>query len=210
MPCLFSSVSDYRTTVSGIKITPVSRSPEVPPKHNRGPAAGPENRRALLAAAREVYSERGPGAPFSAVARRAGVGQGSLYRHFPDRVALAAAVFEENVAELEAIAAPGDARLSDLFDAIVTQALPSSAFIELTTSHRQDPTVLHLGERFRTLVDRLIERERTAGRIGSHVETEDVVLVAGMLATELSRAEPAARVEVARRVRALVERAFAP
>ena len=33
----------------------------------------------------------------SAVAKRAGVGQGSLYRHFPDRTALAAAVFEENV-----------------------------------------------------------------------------------------------------------------
>ncbi len=196
--------------MSGIKITPMSRSPEVPPKRNRGPVAGPGNRRALLAAAREVYAESGPGAPFSAVARRAGVGQGSLYRHFPDRIALAAAVFEENVAELEALAAPEDAHLADLFDAIVAQALPSSAFIELTTSHRQDPTVRHLGERFRALVDRVVARERAAGRIGAHVDTEDVVLVAGMLATELARAEPAARTEVARRVRALVHRAFAP
>ena len=40
-----------------------------------------------MAAAREVYAEAGLNAPFSAVAKRAGVGQGSLYRHFPDRTA---------------------------------------------------------------------------------------------------------------------------
>ena len=39
------------------------------------------------------------------VAKKAGVGQGSLYRHFPDRVSLALAVFEDNVAELEVMAA---------------------------------------------------------------------------------------------------------
>ena len=60
-----------------------------PTKANRGPSAGPENRRALIAAARAVFAESGYSAPLSAVARRAGVGQGSLYRHFPDRVALA-------------------------------------------------------------------------------------------------------------------------
>ena len=63
-----------------------------PGKANRGPIAGPSNRRALLAAAREVYRDVGFNAPFSAVARRAGVGQGSLYRHFPDRIALGVVV----------------------------------------------------------------------------------------------------------------------
>lgn len=186
------------------------REREEPPKGNRGRAAGPANRRALLAAAREVYRDQGLGAPFSAVARRAGVGQGSLYRHFPDRVALAAAVFEENVAELEALARAEDARLADLFDSIVAQALPATAFIELTSSHRHDPAVVHLGARFRAVVERFVTRERAAGRIGGHVETDDVILVAGMLAGELARTDPDARPEVAARARAIFRRAFAP
>ena len=50
----------------------------------------------------------GLAAPFSAVAKRAGVGQGSLYRHFPDRTALAVAVFEDNVRDLEEYTAAAD------------------------------------------------------------------------------------------------------
>lgn len=46
----------------------------------------------LLGAAREVFVEQGPGAPLEEVARRAGVGIGTLYRRFPDRQALQRAV----------------------------------------------------------------------------------------------------------------------
>jgi AcrR family transcriptional regulator len=188
----------------------VPSSGEEAVKGNRGPAAGPENRRAILAAAREVYRERGPGAPFSAVARRAGVGQGSLYRHFPTPVALAAAVFEENVAELERLAERPDVRLSDLFDSIVEQAAPATAFIELTTSSRHDPAVVHLGERFHAVVAHLVGREREAGRIGAHVETDDVMLAASMIASELVRTDPDERDAAARRARAIFRRSFAP
>lgn len=185
-------------------------SAEDPPKGNRGPAAGPENRRAILAAAREVYRESGLGAPFSAVARRAGVGQGSLYRHFPTPVALAAAVFEENVAELERLAARPDVRLSDFFDSIVAQAAPATAFVELTTTSRHDPAVVHLGERFRDVVAHFLAREREAGRIGAHVETDDVMLAASMLAGELARTDAGERDAAARRARTIFRRAFAP
>lgn len=188
----------------------MSHTAEESTKSNRGPAAGPANRRALLAAARAVFSEQGLSAPLSAVARRAGVGQGSLYRHFPDRVALAAAVFEDNVEELEAVVSGDDATLDDLFDRVVAQAVVSTALIELTTSHRRDPAVLHLGLRFRALVEAVTERERTAGRLGAHVSALDVLLVTGMLATELARTDEADRAEVAARVRALFRRAFAP
>lgn len=176
---------------------------------NRGPAAGPENRAALIAAARRVYAEQGLSAPFSAVARRAGVGQGSLYRHFPDRVALAAAVFEENVADLERLAADAHATLEDLFDAVVAQAIASTAFIELTTAHRDDPAVIHLGTRFERVVADLLDREHRAARIGAHVETADVLLATGMLATELARTPAPERAAVADRIRALFRRAFA-
>ncbi|WP_411106770.1 TetR/AcrR family transcriptional regulator [Streptomyces sp. cmx-4-9] len=46
------------------------------------------NRERILEAAREVFVEFGPGAPFDEVARRAGIGNATLYRHFPDRGSL--------------------------------------------------------------------------------------------------------------------------
>ena len=46
----------------------------------------------LLAAARDVFAEQGPGAPLDEIARRAGVGIATLYRRFPDRQALVRAV----------------------------------------------------------------------------------------------------------------------
>ncbi len=179
-------------------------------KANRGPAAGPENRQALLRAAREVFAESGVSGPFSAVAKRAGVGQGSLYRHFPDRTALAAAVFEENVGAIEAHTAPEDRTLDDLFDLIIEQAVVSTALIDLTVRNRHDPHVLALGERFRGVVDRLLNRERSAGHVGEHVETADVLLAVGMLAGELARTDPADRADVAARARRQFRRAFAP
>ncbi|MFD7084127.1 TetR/AcrR family transcriptional regulator [Streptomyces sp. NPDC059918] len=46
------------------------------------------NRERILVAAREMLVEQGSGAPFDEIARRAGVGNATLYRHFPDRAAL--------------------------------------------------------------------------------------------------------------------------
>ncbi len=182
---------------------------EAPRKTNRGPAAGPENRLALLRAAREVFTESGLSAPFSAVAKRAGVGQGSLYRHFPDRTALAAAIFEENVAEIEAFLAPEERTLDDLLDVIVDQAVVSTALIDLTVGNRHDPAVIALGARFHDVVERLLARERAAGRVGEHVDTADIMMAAGMLAGELARTDEAERAGTSARARRLFRRAFA-
>jgi AcrR family transcriptional regulator len=179
-------------------------------KLNRGPAAGPGNRAALIAAAREVYAEDGLAAPFSAVAKRAGVGQGSLYRHFPDRTALAVAVFEENLDDLEAATAAPDRSIDDLLDRVVAQAMVATAFIDLITADLHDPRVAPLGIRFRDVVSRLLAREHALGHVGGHIEVEDVLMATGMLATELARADPAERPDVARRARALFRAAFVP
>src|ERR1700761_6458088 len=61
------------------------------------------NRVAILDAARELFAESGDVA-MSEVARRAGVGQATLYRNFPDRSALAAEVLSEHVERVAAIA----------------------------------------------------------------------------------------------------------
>jgi len=188
----------------------VASDREERPKANRGPAAGPANRRALLRAAREVFAESGLSAPFSAVAKRAGVGQGSLYRHFPDRTALAAALFEENVEAIEAHTAPDDRTLDDLFDVVVEQAVVSTALIDLTVRNRHDAHVVVLGDRFRQVVDRLLARERAAGHVGAHVDTADIMLAVGMLAGELARTDESDRADVAARARRQFRRAFAP
>lgn len=174
---------------------------------NRGPAAATGNRRALIAAAREIFAEQGPDTPFSAIAKRAGVGQGTLYRHFPDRVALAVAVFEENVDALDD--AMGDeGTIAGLLDRVAAQATVSTAFIRLLSAEQRDPRASGLGARFDALVARLVEGDRAAGRVGDHVEPADVELAVSMLAHELASTPEPGRAQAARRALRLFERAF--
>ena len=58
------------------------------------------NRDALIAAAREVFTELGPDAPLDEIARRAGIGNATMYRHFPARRDLHVAVYADEVAAL--------------------------------------------------------------------------------------------------------------
>ncbi|GAA3640305.1 TetR/AcrR family transcriptional regulator [Kineosporia mesophila] len=62
------------------------------------------NRAALVAVAREVFAEEGTDASLRDVARRAGVGIGTLYRHFPNRVALLQAVLGDGIDSLRELA----------------------------------------------------------------------------------------------------------
>ncbi len=64
-----------------------------------------KNRERLLLAAAEVFRAGGPEASLEAVARRAGVGIGTLYRHFPTREALFEAVYRREVEQLVDLAA---------------------------------------------------------------------------------------------------------
>lgn len=179
-------------------------------KANRGPSAGPGNRRALIAAAREVFGESGLSAPLSSVARRAGVGQGSLYRHFPDRISLAVAVFDDNIQELEKIASDPRSTIDDLFARVAEQAIESSALIDLMTSNRHDPRAQQLAVRVTAVAGTLVARDRDDGRIGAHVDVDGVMLAMSMLAFVLSRAEPGERIAVAARASSLLRRAFDP
>jgi AcrR family transcriptional regulator len=61
------------------------------------------SRAAILGAARELFAT-GRDVPMVEIGRHAGVGQATLYRHFPDRSAVIAAVAREHVATIEAIA----------------------------------------------------------------------------------------------------------
>jgi len=78
-----------------------------------GQASGPQrkpradavrNRERVLGAAKAVFSDGGAGAGLEAVARRAGVGIGTLYRHFPTREALYEALYRREVEQLTELA----------------------------------------------------------------------------------------------------------
>ena len=58
------------------------------------------NRDRLVAVAQEVFAEQGAGASLDDIAKRAGVGPGTLYRHFPTREALQEAAYRDAVVEL--------------------------------------------------------------------------------------------------------------
>jgi AcrR family transcriptional regulator len=58
------------------------------------------NRERLMTAAQAAFSENGEAASLDDIAKRAGVGPGTLYRHFPSREALLAEVYQEGVAGL--------------------------------------------------------------------------------------------------------------
>lgn len=74
-------------------------------KASRKPRADSlRNRERLLGAARDVFSAGGPDASLEAVARTAGVGIGTLYRHFPTRESLFQAVYRHEVDQLVELA----------------------------------------------------------------------------------------------------------
>ncbi|POH74522.1 TetR family transcriptional regulator [Arthrobacter glacialis] len=179
-------------------------------KVNLGPSAGPANRAALIAAARDVFAEAGFMAPLSSVARRASVGQGSLYRHFPDRIALAVAVFDDNITALEELGARTDSTLVDLFDSVAEQVIASTALIDMILSERNDQRAEHLATRMTAVAAALLARDQDQGRLALHVEPADIMLAISMLAMLLARTPDGERTEAATRARAIFRAAFVP
>ncbi len=85
-------------------------TPVAPPRQPRSDAQ--RNRERILEAARDAFTAHGPDATMDDIARRAEVGPGTLYRHFPTREALIEAVFRGEVEKLTAAAERLSARLA--------------------------------------------------------------------------------------------------
>jgi AcrR family transcriptional regulator len=84
---------------------PKSAPPQPPPpaKPPRRPRVdGQRNRERILEVARQAFTQHGPDATLDDIARRAEIGPGTLYRHFPTREALIEAVFRDQVDKLTA------------------------------------------------------------------------------------------------------------
>jgi len=180
---------------------------------NRGPAAAAGNRRAILDAARRLFTERGYRVPLSTIAREAGVGQGVLYRHFPTRLDLAFAVFEENFAELEAIAAdPGEGAFGRLWSRLLEMTIAESAFVEMVVDARRALPDRGDDRRLLALVEATLPRARAAGLVDPALTADDVLLaqrmVYGVVVTETDPVRVRQAVEGA--LALLKERALVP
>ena len=155
---------------------------------NRGPAAAPENRAALLDAARELFAERGYDVPLQAVAKRAGVGQGVLYRHFPKRLDLALAVFEENFERLEEAGADvGPGSFEALWGVLVDGVVSSAAFVEMAVEARREVPDFGGNERVLRVFAPHVEAAREEGEVREDLIVDDVLtgvrMVYGLVVT---------------------------
>lgn len=89
-------------SINGTDASAYVSSPQEPPAPRRALRADAErNRRRLLEAARQAVAEEGPEVTIEAIAARAGVGVGTLYRRFATKQALLEAVAGDRIAEIE-------------------------------------------------------------------------------------------------------------
>ncbi|MET7516520.1 helix-turn-helix domain-containing protein [Streptomyces sp. NPDC005480] len=157
---------------------------------NQGRRVAARNRSALIAAAREVFAEQGLNAPLSAVARRAGVGQGSLYRHFADRFALASAVLDENVQQIERAGAEPGASLKDVLGVVTWHLTRSTAFVDLLRVRGDGEQARALAGRVRGVLARCLPA-------GHRLSADDVMLAVAMVSGAVAGPTPAERERVA-------------
>lgn len=143
------------------------------------------NREALLRAADEVFAAETVDAPLQRVAERAGVGRGTLYRHFPDRYALAAALYEERLARYEALAAAQRADpevLLVLLQAVTQEQGRVPGLFRLIFADEAGRGYLApLWQRSAELFAAPLAASRSAGTVRSDLTVDDVLMVVGMV-----------------------------
>jgi AcrR family transcriptional regulator len=166
------------------------------------------NREAILNAARDLFSECTE-VPMYEVARRAGVGQATLYRNFPDRQDLAAALLEERMSRIEEIATehrddPG------AFFILLRSVVESSPYFNTVSELAQGDLCLEsrLGvcrQRLSVILKDPLRTAKAEGALRRDLTIDDVFLVLGMVKGAMSRAEgPSARAAAASRALSLV------
>lgn len=140
-----------------------------------------QNVDALLEAAKEVFAEAGVDAPVRTIATRAGVGVGTLYRHFPLRSDLISAVFRRELEacvdaapELQAAYPPGEAL--DRWVIRFTQFVATKQGLAAAL-HSGDTAYEPLAQVFSTVLvptlDRLLVSARSAGEPIADIDPEE-------------------------------------
>jgi AcrR family transcriptional regulator len=145
------------------------------------------NDQKILEAALDVFTDDLQ-APMSAVAKRAGVGQASLYRRYPSKEALLASVCERGMrqmheAALAALESPGD--LWEAFAGFLRWYLESGTprLAGLLGSFAPEPELFELARETNDAMQALVERTIDAGRLRNDVTGADLTLIVTQIST---------------------------
>jgi AcrR family transcriptional regulator len=137
----------------------------------------------LIAAARDVFAKEGGGASMEAIAREAGVGVGTLYRHFPQRIDVVEAVYRDEVDQLVATAEQVIAEFDPwpavvaFLEAFARYAQGKRTFLnELHEAFDKHPDLrLRSKERIDDAMDRIVRRAQDAGVIRTDVNGAELM-----------------------------------
>ncbi len=148
------------------------------------------NRQRILAAAAQVFTDRGLDATLDDVARAAGVGVGTVYRRFPDKEALIAALFRARIDNLVTVAEDA-CGAADPWQAVVSYLEYAAAAMAGDTGLRQlmmfgtydRDQVCYASDRMRPVITRLVQRAQASGDLRGDFEATDVKMIAFMLAS---------------------------
>lgn len=140
------------------------------------------NYQALVEAARKVLGEEGISASMEAIARQAGVGVGTLYRHFPQRIDLIEAVYRDDVDALAAAAEragdlPPWEALEHWLSAFVAYGKAKRVLLnELHEAFEKNPALKSESrQRINAACDTVLARAQAAGVARRDVTGEDVM-----------------------------------
>ena len=147
-----------------------------------------QNRLRILDAAREAFADRGLDVSMDEIARRAGVGVGTVYRRFPDKEPLIEALFEQRLDELVEIATEAAAMddpwegLEHLLARFVTVQAGDRGLRDLMlSSGHAELRVRRARDRIAPIADELVERAQASGKLRDDVAGTDLALVQFML-----------------------------
>ena len=166
-----------------------------PPPERRPRADAARNRARILAAARALFAERGIEVQLPEVARVAGVGIGTVYRHFPAHTDLVEAAAEHRFAEIEDFARteclqraePGQALACYLHHVgeVLAADRGLSASIEVVRqSVGSEPRGVSRA-RLESVVGELIARDRAAGAVRDDCTVGDVYMIVGAVSATI-------------------------
>jgi AcrR family transcriptional regulator len=142
------------------------------------------NRRRILEAAAEAFSESGLDVGVAEIARRAGVGAGTLFRRFPTKEDLIFAIIEERT--LEMIAAGREALEEDdpsialrrfMFAGVEMHVRDQGFFDAVVSRINKEERLRELRDEFVAIAGELLERGQAAGTVREDLEPPDLPLL---------------------------------
>ncbi|MEU0189841.1 helix-turn-helix domain-containing protein [Streptomyces afghaniensis] len=159
-----------------------------PRKAPRPRADALRNRERIVTAAREMFVEHGPEVPLDEIARRAGVGNATVYRNFPDRDALVREVVCSVLDRTGAAAERALAETGDAFEALerfvhtsADERISALCPMVSSTFDENHPDLEAARERVERVLETVMNRAKAAGQLRADVGVGDLMVAVAQL-----------------------------